>query len=603
MTNPSDHNSSKGEDDDLHGAIDESSPGSDQVGGFFIESLISARDALELLKLHLEDAGDGGAAVRRVAHSLRASAATFGFPQIVNAAAAVQQASRPDLAERLTTLIEKLDEVVEQEPSHNVRILIVESDPDLADLLWFTLSTPNRTLMIARSAAEAEAILERESVSLIVLDLDLQTPAHDLTVGGDGASAVQTPAGADPVLIPSGDGAPFAGAHPAMDAGPAGQEVLLRLRSRTRTAFIPTLVLANEDSAALKMECLALGADAFYAKPFDPAELSSMVAVRLQRRAFIDSKDALTGLPDRIAFEETFERIRTVYGSSDQPLSLAVVDFDDFEQINNIYGHAVGDRVLRRSADLISRSLRASDVLARWEGQEFTLLFPNATAAEADEVLYRAQQSVRHERFGMGSGRSFRASFSAGICEVKSDESLRGALGRARTFVAKAKAFGPGRILRAGKQIDRAGETILVVEDDKLIARLVRQRLEREGYNVIHSNNGAQAWELAQRQPASLVLLDVRLPGMNGFELLGRLRTLPSYGRCPIIMLTAMGSEVDIQRGFALGADDYLLKPFSPVELMARIHRRLESAARVSKDDPNLAVATATADDSAQGAG
>src|SRR5690606_37113041 len=118
----------------------------------------------------------------------------------------------------------------------------------------------------SRSLHDALPIfLGKEPVSLIVLDLDL---AND-----QGAGHVDV----------GGDGAPARGM-------PAGQDVLLRLRSRTRTAFIPTIVLSNADTAALKMECLALGADAFFAKPFDPAELSSMVAVRLQRRAFIDSK-------------------------------------------------------------------------------------------------------------------------------------------------------------------------------------------------------------------------------------------------------------------------------------------------------------------------
>lgn len=512
--------------------------GSDQVGGYFLESLISARDALDLLQLHLHDSTNGDSKdparpIRRVAHGLRASAAAFGFPQVIGAAAEVEQASNGTIEPRLGRLIELLNDVVENEPSHKVRILVVESDPDIADLLWFTLSTPNRSIDIANTAAEAEEMLERHAVSLIVLDLDLKEVA--------------------------------------------GQDVLMKLRSRSRTAFIPTLVLSNEDSAALKMECLALGADAFYAKPFDPAEISSMVSVRLQRRAFIDSKDPLTGLPDRVAFEESFERVRKVYRSSSQALSLAVLDFDHFEQVNEIYGHAVGDRVLRRSADLISRSLRSSDVLARWKGQVFTLLFPNARTAEADDVLYRALQSVQHERFAAQSGKRFRISFSAGVSEVSADESLESAFLRARRSMEAAKEGGGGRILWEGKHAERRGDKIMVVEDDDLIAKLVTQRLGREGYEAVHYDNGADAWAAVQKSPMSLVLLDVRMPGMNGFELLGRLRDLPAYRECPIIMLTAMGSESDIQRGFEMGADDYVIKPFSPIELMARIKRRLQS--------------------------
>ncbi|GEM_PF-156208 len=542
-------------DDTLGTAFDDEPVASDHIGGYFLESLVSARDALELLKLHLVDSGDGVPAIRRVAHSLTASAAMFGFPRIVEAANDVQRSPDSELAERVSVLIDVLGAVVEEEPSHTVQVLVAESDPDLADLLYFTLSTPNRTVRIARSAAEAEQILGKEPVSLIVLDLDL---AND-----QGAGHVDV----------GGDGAPARGM-------PAGQDVLLRLRSRTRTAFIPTIVLSNADTAALKMECLALGADAFFAKPFDPAELSSMVAVRLQRRAFIDSKDPLTGLPDRVAFEETFERVRAAGASAEQPLSLALIDFDDFGQINELFGHAAGDRVLRRSADLIARSLRSSDVLARWQGQEFVALLPNATAEDADEILFRAQQSVRHERFTLPSGTDFRASFSAGISEVRPEDRLGDVLVRVRQFVEESKLIGPGRIHRPEHGIDQPQQTVLVVEDDRLVARLLRQRLEREGYAVIHCSSGSEGWKVAQEQTADLVLLDVRLPGVNGFELLQRLRTMPTYARCPIIMLTGMGSEGDIEQGFALGADDYLIKPFSPVELMARVHYRLGSQTR-----------------------
>lgn len=560
-------------------AFDDQPLASEPVGGYFIESLMSARDALELLKLHLVDSGEGSTAIRRVAHSLSASAATFGFPEIVRVATVVQQAENARLADSVTELIDLLGALVEEEPSHTVRILIVESDPDLADLLFFTLSTPNRTISIARTAAEAARMLENEQVSLIVLDLDLDVASTYDVPGGDGATAGPIEGPSLELESTSGDGAGFDVERPETDS-PAGQDVLLWLRSRSRTAFIPTIVLSGEDSAALKLECLALGADAFFAKPFDPAELSSMVAVRLQRRAFIDSKDALTGLPDRVAFEEAFQRIRTLYGACDQPLSIAVIDLDDFEQITDLYGQSAGDRVLRRSADLIARSLRSSDILARWDGHEFALLFPHALASEADEILYRAQQSVRHERFAFPSGTDFRISFSAGICEVRPEEPLEDALTRARWFVERSKLAGSGRIHRAGRKENRAEETVLIVEDDKLIAGLLRQRLEREGYTVIHCPSGSQAWQVAQQQTVSLVLLDVRLPGMNGFELLRRLRSMPSYARCPIIMLTGMGSEGDVQQGFALGADDYLLKPFSPIELMARIQCRLGTTGR-----------------------
>lgn len=117
--------------------------------------------------------------------------------------------------------------------------------------------------------------------------------------------------------------------------------------------------------------------------------------------------------------------------------------------------------------------------------------------------------------------------------------------------------------------------TILVVEDDPVTATLLRHRLEREGLTVVHYPDGQEAFEAAGRIRPTLVLLDVKLPGMDGFELLQRLRARDDYRNVPIILLTSLGDEGHVVRSFELGADDYIVKPFSPNEVVARIRRRL----------------------------
>jgi len=118
--------------------------------------------------------------------------------------------------------------------------------------------------------------------------------------------------------------------------------------------------------------------------------------------------------------------------------------------------------------------------------------------------------------------------------------------------------------------------TILVAEDDLLSAAVLLDRLEREGFRVLHFPDGVQALEGALAESVDLAVLDVKMPGMDGFELLENLRKVPRYHDLPIMMLTSMGSKEDIARGFDLGADDYMLKPFSPVEVLARIRRLLD---------------------------
>jgi len=121
-----------------------------------------------------------------------------------------------------------------------------------------------------------------------------------------------------------------------------------------------------------------------------------------------------------------------------------------------------------------------------------------------------------------------------------------------------------------------SGGTILLVEDEQNIASLVSLYLRNEGYTVEHVTDGASALAAAQRIEPVLVILDVMLPGIDGLEVCRRLRASSAV---PIIMLTARDGEVDRVLGLELGADDYVTKPFSPRELVARVKavlRRLD---------------------------
>ena len=113
-------------------------------------------------------------------------------------------------------------------------------------------------------------------------------------------------------------------------------------------------------------------------------------------------------------------------------------------------------------------------------------------------------------------------------------------------------------------------ERIFLVEDDKNISKLVKYNLEKAGFEVSGADRGEKAIEALSKTPADLVLLDIMLPGTDGFEVCKRLRQEEGTKSVPIIMLTAKGEEVDRILGFELGADDYIVKPFSPRELVLR---------------------------------
>jgi phosphate regulon transcriptional regulator PhoB len=125
-----------------------------------------------------------------------------------------------------------------------------------------------------------------------------------------------------------------------------------------------------------------------------------------------------------------------------------------------------------------------------------------------------------------------------------------------------------------------SAQKILVIEDEPDIRKLVQYNLTQEHFNVLEAEDGEQALSLLQREKPNLVILDLMLPGLSGMELCKILRQRSDTSRLPILMLTAKASEADRIVGLEMGADDYLAKPFSPREMVARVRailRRAES--------------------------
>lgn len=122
--------------------------------------------------------------------------------------------------------------------------------------------------------------------------------------------------------------------------------------------------------------------------------------------------------------------------------------------------------------------------------------------------------------------------------------------------------------------------TVLVVEDDQHIAEVLRFMLERQGYKVVHLADGRAAGaHIAANEAPGLVLLDVMLPYVDGFEIVGLIRSQPGWREVPVLMLTAKNTERDTVRALDAGANDFVIKPFQPQELLARVRRFLRPAA------------------------
>jgi len=118
---------------------------------------------------------------------------------------------------------------------------------------------------------------------------------------------------------------------------------------------------------------------------------------------------------------------------------------------------------------------------------------------------------------------------------------------------------------------------ILVVDDERHIVRLIQVNLEREGYQVLTSFDGKDGLQKAKTEQPDLVVLDVMMPYMDGFEVLKSMKADPATSSIPVIMLTAKAQDADVFRGWSSGVDCYLTKPFNPMELLTFVRRIFQS--------------------------
>jgi diguanylate cyclase (GGDEF)-like protein len=157
-------------------------------------------------------------------------------------------------------------------------------------------------------------------------------------------------------------------------------------------------------------------------------------------------RDALTGLANRAAITQIYARERAVSARAHRPFSLALIDLDRFKSVNDTHGHASGDEVLRRTAAAISASLRRSDAVGRWGGEELVVLLPNTDATGAGLAIEKALAAVRAQRFLGKDGAGFSVTFSAGVVATTANEAIDDAMARADALLYAAKAAGRDRV-------------------------------------------------------------------------------------------------------------------------------------------------------------
>ena len=292
--------------------------------------------------------------------------------------------------------------------------------------------------------------------------------------------------------------------------------------------------------------------------------------------------DSLTGLLNHGFFEMSLDRELKRCERYGAPLTLALIDVDSFSYFNKRNTSVVGDRLLRELAGLVADNIRQIDLAARYSGDVIAVVFTKSDTQTALVPLERIRQAVE-DKYGRDP------TVSVGLAsypnDAKTKESLLETADRA---LMKAKTSGKNKVRYYEKEtVSESSEIakILVVDDDPRNVKLLEGILVPENYKILKAYSGEEALTIVNKIDLDLVLLDVMMPEMNGYEVCRRLKGNEATRLIPVIMVTALNDIEDKIKGIESGADDFLTKPPNRMELLART----KSLVRIKRLNKNLA--------------
>ncbi|MEO7344150.1 MAG: diguanylate cyclase, partial [Methylotenera sp.] len=228
-----------------------------------------------------------------------------------------------------------------------------------------------------------------------------------------------------------------------------GMDLAKVIRQLDAFVSIPIVFLSAEMDLDKQLVAMSLGGDDFLAKPILPQHLISSVNSRIRRSLILRSlvlRDSLTGLFNHTAIKDELDRevVRSKrHGAS---LAFAMIDIDHFKQINDTYGHPIGDRVIKSLARLLKQRLRASDLVGRYGGEEFAVILVNAEKAAALQVLDTIRKDFSQLRH-LSDGKEFTVTFSCGIADISQFRDATKLIEASDKALYKAKHAGRNQVI------------------------------------------------------------------------------------------------------------------------------------------------------------
>ncbi|MBI5591555.1 MAG: response regulator [Deltaproteobacteria bacterium] len=445
-------------------------------------------------------------------------------------------------------------------------------------------------------------IVDDERSNIQMLDEMLKND-YDISVALNGKQALKrVAAGSPPELILLDI------QMPDMD----GFAVCKQLIGQPETRDIPIIFITAMSSLEDEQRGLELGAVDYVTKPFHPSIVQARIRIHLdlkrQRDILnrISGIDGLTGVANRRRFDQFLDHEWHRCFRTGASISLIMADIDHFKPYNDHYGHLAGDDCLREvAAVLAATASRQTDLITRYGGEEFACIMPDTDARGAMNVAMKMHRAVNDLAIPHAfSPTAPHVSLSLGVgtlVPVRDRKNSRNLIETADQWLYVAKRNGRNQVaceldqsrrfpVSPGESAGKASEgntgskpRILLVDDEQINLNVL-DAICKDNYETIPASNGEQALRRASQHPRpDMILLDIQMPDLDGYSVCQMLKNDPGTRDIPVLFITVRTEGADQSRGLALGAVDYITKPFHPSVVLARVktHLRLKNALAV----------------------
>ncbi len=249
------------------------------------------------------------------------------------------------------------------------------------------------------------------------------------------------------------------------------------------------------------------------------------------------------------------------------PFTLGLFDIDSFSFYNNRHGALQGDRMLQEIAGIIKANIRQTDIAARYSNDVFVVILAHSGADIASIVAERIRYSVDQSA-------DIPLTISIGLASFPRDATnTRTLIHKAQMALEQAKIRGENKVYffkKEKRSLNKSPSRIMIVDDDPRNLKLLEALLIPLNFTAIKVDNGEECLHLLNKVEVDLVLLDVMMPGMDGFEVCRRVKEDEATRMIPVILLTALDDMQSKVKGIEAGADDFITKPPNKMELLAR---------------------------------